>query len=250
MNLAWTRRVVSRPIVFAPLPARGRTFTASYKVRLADAGADGRLRLDGVAGFLQDVATDDWEDTGLARRSTWVARRTSIRLAAQGRWPELGEHVEVTTWCGGIGPAWAERRTDLAVAGSTMVEATSLWVPLDPRGRPTRVPPTFLAVFGEASGGRRVSGRVPRSSPPPSATRRPWPIRVADLDVVGHVNNAAVWAAVVERLDGGVQSATVVHHGPLDLEEAVTLAAEGNDLWLLVDDVVRVSARFSNVPTE
>jgi acyl-ACP thioesterase len=42
-----------------PVPRRGRTYSARRRLRLADMDASGRLRLDALARFLQDVAIDD-----------------------------------------------------------------------------------------------------------------------------------------------------------------------------------------------
>jgi acyl-ACP thioesterase len=79
----------------------------------------------------------------------------------------------------------------------------------------------------------------------PDATMRPWPLRRADLDVVGHVNNAAVWQAVSELVTSPVSTVTVVHHGPVESGHDVTLASVPGSLWLLVDGVIQVSAEFS-----
>jgi len=230
---------------FVPRPVRGRRYTHRRRVRLSDAGPDGMLRLDGVARYLQDAATDDRADSGLDPTETWVVRRTLVRVAGGGRWPALGEEVALTTWCGGIGPAWAERRTDLEVDGALMVETVALWVPLDGSGRPARLGPRFVGVYGEAAAGRRVSGRVPPAPALADGTERPWPIRQADLDVVGHVNNAAVWAAVTEVAGGPVASASLTHHGPVEGDRPVTLVTGPGRLWLTVDDEVRVSAEFA-----
>ena len=127
-------------------------------------------------------------------RDTWVVRRTAFRVADAGRWPALGEVVCLTTWCGGTAAASAERRTDFKVEGRLRVEAVALWVSLDGSGRPSRLSKSFHDVYGEAVAPRRVSGRVPATPVPADATTQPWPVRHADLDVVGHVNNAAVWA--------------------------------------------------------
>jgi hypothetical protein len=43
---------------FAPEPGRGRVFEGSRLVRATDATVTGRLRLDGLARFLRDVAED------------------------------------------------------------------------------------------------------------------------------------------------------------------------------------------------
>jgi acyl-ACP thioesterase len=200
-----------------------------------------------MARYLQDVATDDWSDSGLDPDETWVVRRTVVRVADGGRWPVLGDLVAITTWCGGIGPAWAERRTDLEVDGGLTVETVALWIPLDASGRPVRLGPAFHAVYGEAAGGRRVSERVPTAPPVTEAERRPWPIRRADLDIVGHVNNAAVWAAVTEVAGGPVASAALTHHRPVEDGQAVTLVTEPGRMWLMTDAVVRVSAEFTAI---
>ena len=222
----------------------GRSFSGEFPVRLADADSSGVVRLDGVARFLQDVATDDWDATGIEASDTWVVRRTAVRVAPGGRWPRYKERLTLTTWCAGYGAAWAERRTDLAVDGTLLVEAAALWVPVNRTGHPVRLRPLFFEVYGESVAGRKVPGRVPAPVVVESARRRPWPLRRADLDIVGHVNNAAVWQAVTEVVTVPVTQVTVVHHGPVESGHEVTLASVPRAVWLLVDGEVRVSAQF------
>jgi acyl-ACP thioesterase len=235
---------MSAMIEFVPRPDRGRRFRQERRVQLGDAGPDGVLRLDGVVRFLQDVATEDWIDSGLSRDGTWVVRRTVLRIAASGRWPNLYEDVTLVTWCGGTGAAWAERRTDLEVDGAVLLETVSLWVPVDGRGRPMRIREPFHDLYGEASGGRRVPGRVPPAPAPTSPDARAWPVRRADLDVVGHVNNAAIWAALVEVSGGTVSWASLTHHGPVEDGHVVSLLSEPGRMWLATDDAIRVSAEY------
>jgi acyl-ACP thioesterase len=45
------------------------------------------LRPDGAARFLQDVATDDYDELDIDRDLTWVVRRTVLRVTEGGRWP-------------------------------------------------------------------------------------------------------------------------------------------------------------------
>jgi acyl-ACP thioesterase len=233
---------------FVPRPAEGRRFSHERRVRLSDAGTDGALRLDGVARYLQDVATDDWGDSGLDPGGTWVVRRTEVRVACGGRWPQLGEQVTLTTWCGGTGPAWAERRTDLEISGQKVLEAVALWVSLDRSGRPVRLDQEFRDVYGLSAAGRRVSSRVPVPPSPKGATSRPWPIRNADLDVLGHVNNAAVWAAVSEITTAAVTGAALTHHGAIEGGDAVSLFVEPGRLWLVADGEVRAFAEVKLAP--
>ncbi len=212
-------------------------------VRLSDASPSGDLRLDGVARFLQDVATEDWEDTQIQSDYVWVVRRAVVRRV-QGSWPRMNDRLELTTWCSGVGAAWAERRTDITSGGATVLAAAVLWVPVDASGHPVRIQPQFMDVYGESVQGRRVSGRVILREPPPDAKSRPWPLRRADLDVVGHVNNAAVWQAVSELVDVPVSEVEVIHHGPVESGHDVRLAHVPGAMWLLVDDQVRVAVDY------
>jgi acyl-ACP thioesterase len=212
---------------------------------LGDADESGVLRLDGVARILQDVATDDWEESGLESTDTWVVRRTAIRVADGGRWPRYKEVLTVTTWCGGVGAAWAERRTDISSRGQLLVEAVALWVPVDPTGHPVRIKPAFHDVYGEALQARKVSGRVSSPEVAAGAPLLAWPLRRADLDVVGHVNNAAIWQAVTEVVTTTVASVSVTHHGAVESGHDVEIAHVPGSLWLLVDGQVRVSAEYA-----
>ncbi len=231
-------------VEFVERPQHGRTFSSSRPVRLSDAGIDGRLRVDGLARFLQDAGSDDWADAGIVSDDVWVARRTSWRLREADRWPRLADTVTLTTWCGGTGAAWAERRTDVGVEGTVLIEAASLWVPIDEEGRPRRVRPEFFDVYGSAAAGRRVPGRVTTPPVDTDAARREWAVRRSDLDVIGHVNNAAVWSAVVEVIPTGTRGASVTHHGAIEYGDVVELVSSRSRVWLLVGGDIRVSGEF------
>jgi len=225
---------------YVPEPSVGRRFSIHSLVRLSDASPSSYWRLDGVARALQDAASEDWEDCGIVTDALWLARRTSFRRV--GPWPVIYDRLTLTTFCAGVGAAWAERRTNVYVDDRLVIEASSLWVPIDPRGFPVRIPKAFYDIFGEAMGGRKVSGRVPVTLPPDDATRRVWPLRRADLDVIGHVNNAAVWQAVAEIFDAPVDSVDVIHHGAVEEGHDVELVSNANALWLVVEGEVRVAA--------
>jgi acyl-ACP thioesterase len=224
-------------------PARGRRFETSRRVRLADADPSGRLRLDALARFLQDIGNDDTADAGHDASTPWVTRRTTVRADA---WPRIGERLEVTTWCGGIGSHFAERRTTLRSPTAT-VEVAATWVHVDEAtGRPARLPEWFLDTYGEAADGRRITARLAHGSPPDDAATQPWPVRWADLDVVGHMNNAAYWEAVEEVCHQHALVPTfaeVEYAAGIDAGDDVVLHTVGScALWLVVDGTVRASA--------
>jgi acyl-ACP thioesterase len=214
-------------------------------VRLADADAGGRLRLDAIARYLQDVAADDVADAGWAAdEHVWVVRRTVVEVAAP---PAVDEEVELATWCGGVAGSAAARRTSLRGDAGGLVETETIWIHLDRSMRPARLGERFLSVYGEACGGRRASTRLELPGPPPGAESTPWPLRATDVDRLGHVNNAAFWAPVEEHLSPllrGPVRATLEYRQPIDLGEAVEVAHDGTMLWLVAGGEVRASARL------
>ena len=232
-----------------PEPTEGRRFRTTRRVRLADADASGRLRLDALARLLQDVGNDDFADAGLDPGSPWVARRTVVE--ADG-WPRLGDRLRLTTWCGGLGGRWGERRTSVTGDGGGRVEVASLWVFLGEAGeRPTKLPDWFLDTYGAAALGRMVTARLRLPPPPQGADARPWPLRSSDLDVLGHVNNAATWQAVEDEVAcRGIvpRRAELEYGGALEPGDDVVLRSahdagdDGLRLWLTVGGDVRAAA--------
>ena len=101
-----------------PRPDRGRSFEREVVPGLADATASGRVRLDAIARWLQDIAYADIVDAGLAGRGAWVVRRARLRVEA---FPRFGEPVVVRTFCSAAGRVAAERRTTVS-GGAGSVE--------------------------------------------------------------------------------------------------------------------------------
>jgi acyl-ACP thioesterase len=221
----------------------GRRFTSERRVRLSDTDDTGRLRLDAVARYLQDVASDDWTDAGFDPDAhVWVVRRTWIEQVSPGA---VDETMELTTWCSGIAAAAAARRYSLRGDGGGALEAESIWIHLDRSLRPLRLGDAFLAVYGSSAAGRRAPTRLELPGVPHRANGARWHVRATDIDRLGHMNNAVYWAAVEEvwpqRLEGRVRL-LLEYRQPIDAGEDVVLAHDGAALWLTVGDDVRAAA--------
>lgn len=183
-----------------PLPPRGRLFTGSARVRLADVSPSGRMRLDALARWIQDVSYDDMEDAGMAGLSMWVIRRMRIRVA---RFPHFTERFHLHTFCSGLGRMWAERRVTITPVDGRekFVEAVTLWVHLDPSGeRPVPLLDSELQTFSESAAGRRVTARLRHPRPHEVKDERRWRFRHTERDVLGHVNNCAYLEPLEEEL--------------------------------------------------
>lgn len=179
-------------------PGAGRRFEQPVVVGLADAAPSGRVRLDALARWLQDVAMADVVDAGLGAAALWVVRRTRLAVTT---FPRFGETASAVTFCSGVGRMWAQRRTTIATPGGALVEAVALWVHLDPRSlRPTPFSERELALYGPSAAGREIKARLRHAAPPEGVASRPWTFRATELDVADHINNAAYWAVVEDEL--------------------------------------------------
>ncbi len=208
--------------------------------------ATGRVRLDALARFLQDIAIDDVQETGWGTpEHLWFVRRIRVDVVV----PLLEDReLELTTWCSGVATLAAGRRWSVVGDRGGRAEIDSIWVHLDADQRPARI--VDFGVYAEATAGRSVSTRLALVDPPPCAARAPWQLRSSDVDLHGHVNNAVHWQAVEDILARDEASA----HGPLrvDLEyrepleqtDEVEVVTEGSDAWLCVGDSVRAAIRI------
>jgi acyl-ACP thioesterase len=223
--------------------APGRTFAAARPIRLSDVDEQGRLRLDAVARYLQDVAADDVLDAGWSPdEHIWVVRRTEVEV----RQPFLDDtRVELVTWCAGTAAAAAARRTTVTGDRGGRVEAEMIWIHLGRDLQPERLGERFLAVYGASAAGRRASTRLGLPPPPPETQRVTWQVRSTDVDRLGHMNNAAYWAAVEELWSGRLRAPArlvLEYRSPIDRFEDVCVGQAGDSLWLTVADDVRAAA--------
>jgi acyl-ACP thioesterase len=233
----------------APFPTVGRVHEQGFRVGPGATTAAGRARLDAVAEWLQQVAYEDVVDAGLEGESVWIIRRTQLRVE---RFPVFGEAIEVRTACSGLGTLVTERRTSITGEHGAAVEAAALWVPLDPETLRPRRSPVIESVFGPSAGDRRVKARLRHPGPPEGAGERPWTFVAADLDVAGHVNNAASWRTLEEELAGHPADAAfdvdLEHHAAVFPGPARVLA-DGPARWLAGEDGgVLVSAVLEPAP--
>ena len=228
-----------------PVPPSGRTFRVGYRVRLSDADARGRLRLDAVARYLQDAASDDVSETDWgAPEHLWVLRSVRIDVRA----PCLADGVvDIVTWGSSVSSLAAGRRWSLSGDAGGAIEVDSTWIHLGPDARPARIGEGFEG-YAEAAQGRVASTKLTLSAPE-DGKRVAWPLRATDVDRMGHVNNAAYWAAVEQRLAEHAPDVRRPHRArleyrhPIDLGEDVELVEDSRDSRYLAAFLVRDTVR-------
>lgn len=218
-------------------PDHGRVFTEPARPGLADCAPTGRVRLDSLARFTQDIAFADAVDAGLSETAQWVVRRTRMRVE---RFPRFGQPLDLATFCSGLGRMWAERRTSIASTDGGRAEVVSLWVHLDPlTGRPTPLRDDELAMWGETAGGRKVNARLRHPGPDTAHDTFPWRFRGTECDLAGHINNAAYFLPLEEELIQGDDPSSldveIEYRSPAQPGEKVVLR-NGRRRWIVNPD--------------
>jgi acyl-ACP thioesterase len=205
---------------------------------LGDCAPSGRIRLDALARWLQDIAYADVEDAGVAHLAVWVLRRSRMSI---GRFPRFAETFTVRTFCSGLGRMWAERRTTIDQDGGPAVEAVSLWVHLDPTDwRPMPFTPEEVTAYGNHAADRRITARLRHPQPGQATLRQRWHFRASECDIADHVNNAAYWTPLDEELlQAGLEperlDAEIEFRTPAQPGEKLVLA-DGDRRWIVSPD--------------
>jgi acyl-CoA thioesterase FadM len=168
-------------------------FAHTYRVRFDEAGADGFLRPSGYLRYAQDLAWLHSEAAGYdrawyaERQSLWLVRSVALRLL---RPVESGAHLDVSTEVVGWRRVLARRLTRFVDEhGALCADAAIDWALLGPGGRPMSVPKAISEAF--APGASFAPLRVVPGDPPTDAAVMTLDVRDADVDPMGHLNNAA-----------------------------------------------------------
>ncbi|MBJ8348236.1 acyl-[acyl-carrier-protein] thioesterase [Antrihabitans sp. YC2-6] len=246
-----------------PLPALPdgvKPFTVGWPVRLGDTDHDQRLRLDAIARYLQDIAYDhlkvapDYE-----QHRGWVVRRTVIDVVEPILFDDL---VEVRRWCSALSNRWCNMRVQIEGAHGGRVETEAFLIHFgEESGLPKRMSDAFMAPMLEMTTEHRLRWKAALSMEVPGEVAAiEFPLRVADVDWLAHVNNAVYLQAVEEVLGahGGVPTmpyrCIIEYAKPLVAGEKLTLFAHrsdaGLDIWFDVEGDTRAVARIIGPDSE
>jgi acyl-CoA thioester hydrolase len=177
-------------------------YIAKVRVRHDELDAFGRAYPSVYLRHLAQVAIDASTDAGFDARwyaeagARWLVRRTTFEAPRAWR---VDEELQVRTWVEDFRRVRSRRRYEVLGPLGVALTAVTDWVFVDvATGRPRRVPDGMEARFGlpTASGGPRPPWHSP--APPPMPGRSHYRVRWAELDALGHMNNAAYLDLLVQ----------------------------------------------------
>ncbi|MCX5041618.1 thioesterase [Aldersonia sp. NBC_00410] len=190
---------VDEPLTPPPGPNVG--FTSSWPVRAADIDPDTRVRLDGIARYLEDIAWENLQASMLPGTDPiWIVRRTVIDAVRPINWPD---RVHLRRWCAGLSTRWTAMRVRMESSRGGLIESEGFWINIsESTGMPTRISDEGLAYLQTMTDEHRLKWRrwLGEDAPPESGADLHFPLRATDIDQFNHVNNAAYWQAVEQYL--------------------------------------------------
>ncbi|MFC4123380.1 acyl-[acyl-carrier-protein] thioesterase [Nocardia rhizosphaerae] len=223
---------MTAPVVATPLPDcpdLDQAFAASWPVRLGDTDDQDRLRLDAVARYLQDIGFDHLDAVADGdKHQAWIVRRTVIDVYEPIM---FGDRVHLRRWADALSNRWCDMRIRLTGERGGHIEAAAFLIHIDPvAGRPARMSDAFMAPMLAGTTEHRLRWRAALTELDDREVEAvPFPLRVTDVDRLGHVNNAVYWEAVEEALAAHPDRQTlpyraiVEHVGPVMAVDKVML---------------------------
>lgn len=230
------------------------------EVRTGDVDAGERLRLDGVARYLQDIAFDHIDamsDLYGEVNPVWVVRRSVIDVLRPVEWRE---RVHLQRWCSGMSTRWATMRVRIDGTGGGLIETEGFWININREtGAPARISGAVEADLASRTTEHRLRWRpmlteaVPDAGGPDVAESA-FALRSTDVDPLQHLNNAVYLHPVEEllaqpqaqRLRVRPHRVVVEYLRPIDpgadLRIRRRIEADAAYLWFLVDGVEHARA--------
>lgn len=175
-----------------------REFYHAHTIRYDECNCYGYLTPPSFLRYMQDIAALDAEDAQLSGDGHWVVKKTVISLTAP---VPAHTRLELKTYGIAFTHVTAQRGYGAHIAGEQHDEPTisahTLWVYVDSRGRPMRLPPGTAQIWlpdGPLSQSTEASFPTFPEGEPRTTTSV---VRFSDIDPMQHLNNASA----VEMLD-------------------------------------------------
>jgi acyl-ACP thioesterase len=245
---------VDTPLV--ELPGSGYVYQTGWRLATADIDEHMRLRLDGVARYIQDVGAEHLADADLADvHPHWVVLRTVIDVIEP---IELPSEITFRRWCAALSTRWCNMRVQLQGSAGGRIETEGFWLCVNKDTlTPSRLSDECIARFGSTTDNHRLKWRSWLTEPVGDGTETPFPLRRTDIDPFEHVNNTIYWHGVHEILSqvpdakGGPYRAVVEYRSPIKFGESVTIRSSHHGdvvrMHFIVGDDVRAAALLRRI---
>ncbi|CAM4401024.1 Acyl-ACP thioesterase [Mycobacterium basiliense] len=236
------------------LPPSGYVYQTGWRLATTDIDAHMRLRLDGVARYIQEVGAEHLADAQLADvHPHWIVLRTVIDVIEP---IELPSDITFRRWCAALSTRWCNMRVQLEGSAGGRIETEGFWLCVNKDTlTPSRLTEDCVARFGSTTDNHRLKWRRWLSEPIINGHQIRFPLRRTDIDPFEHVNNTIYWHGVLEAVNqvpaladlaNAPYRAVLEYRSPIKFGEPVTIrfdqCDDGTHMEFVVDDDVRAAA--------
>lgn len=247
------------PDVDAPLvalPDSGYVYQTGWQLATADIDEHMRLRLDGVARYIQDVGAEHLADADLADvHPHWVVLRTVIDVIEPIELPSV---ITFRRWCAALSTRWCNMRVQLQGSDGGRIETEGFWLCVNKDTlTPSRLSDECIQRFGSTTDNHRLKWRPWLTESIHDGTETLFPLRRTDIDPFEHVNNTIYWHGVHEilcqfpDLKNGSFRAVLEYRSPIKFGESVSIHSDRHDdavrMHFTVGDDVRAAALLRRI---
>ncbi|OBK27633.1 hypothetical protein A5634_22475 [Mycobacterium asiaticum] len=235
----------------APVPDEGYVYQTGWRLATSDIDEHRRLRLDGVARYIQEVGAEHLADAGLAEvHPHWIVLRTVIDVIEP---IEIPSDITFRRWCAGLSSRWCNMRVQLVGAAGGRIETEGFWICMNKDTlTPSRLTDYCTERFGSTTDNHRLKWRPWVTEPIEDGVEIPFPLRRTDIDLFEHVNNTIYWHGVheilgqVPELENNPYRAVLEYRSPIKYGEVLSIRSEAQGdavrLDFMVGDDVRAAA--------
>lgn len=176
-------------------------FDREWPLRVADIDRKGRLRFDSAARHIQDIGQDQLREMGFEdTHPLWIVRRTMADLI---RPIEFGDMLRMRRWCSGTSNRWCEMRVRIDGRKGGLFESEAFWININRETQmPSRISDDFLEGLRRTTDIDRLRWKpyLTAGSREDASEIHEFPVRVTDIDLFDHMNNAVYWAVIEDYL--------------------------------------------------
>ncbi|OBJ51068.1 acyl-[acyl-carrier-protein] thioesterase [Mycobacterium asiaticum] len=245
---------LAAPLV--PVPDEGYVYQTGWRLATSDIDEHRRLRLDGVARYIQEVGAEHLADADLAEvHPHWIVLRTVIDVIEP---IEIPSDITFRRWCAGLSSRWCNMRVQLKGSEGGRIETEGFWICMNKDTlTPSRLTDYCIERFGSTTDNHRLKWRPQVTEPLDDPATTPFPLRRTDIDLFEHVNNTIYWHGVheilgqVPDLENKPYRAVLEYRSPIKYGEPLTIrSANRGDSVLMhftVGDDVRAAALVRSI---
>jgi len=222
---------VSLDKIMMPVPD-GHTdvFGREWPLRVGDIDQTGRLRLDAAARHIQDIGQDQLREMGFEEtHPLWIVRRTMVDLI---RPIEFQDMLRLRRWCSGTSNRWCEMRVRVDGRNGGLIESEAFWININRATQmPARISDDFLAGLRKTTSIDRLRwmGYLKPGSRADASEIHEFPVRVTDIDLFDHMNNAVYWSVIEDYLASHLEllsaplRITIEHEAPVAMGDKLEI---------------------------